>query len=302
MTRHIPVLKNEVLEALNLKQGDNVIDATLGDAGHAEAILNAIAPNGKLLGIDMDPEAILRAKQFLYTFQDRATFVRNNFEQLKEIVDQTGFGPVQAILLDLGWSTPQFEERGRGFSFLRDEPLDMRYGATHQKVSAKDVLNTYSQDVLEKIFKEYGEEKLSNLIAQAIVEFRKDHELSSTGELVEIVLGVYRKKLGTDKEIPWIGGLHPATRIFQAIRIEVNNELEALTSTLPQIVEVLDSGGRAAVISFHSLEDRIVKHYFKSIHGKTVQVITKKPIVCGEEEYEHNPPSRSAKLRVIQKI
>lgn len=302
MIRHIPVLKTEVLAALNLAPGNNVIDATLGDAGHAELMLKAIAPHGKLLGIDADPEAILRAKQFLYTYEKQTVFVRDNFEHLKEIVEKESFGPVNALLIDLGWSTPQFEERGRGFSFQKNEPLDMRYGSTHQELSAKQVINTYSEADLIHILKEYGEEKLAKEIAHAIAEKRKEHAIETTGQLVEIVLDTYRKKLKTDKEIPWIGGLHPATKVFQAIRIEVNQELEVIKKVLPQIIDVLAPGGRAAIITFHSLEDRLVKHFFKSLDKKTINILTKKPIVCGKEEYDTNPPSRSAKLRVIEKI
>lgn len=302
MIRHIPVLKVEVIEALNLSAGMNVIDGTLGDAGHAEEILKAISPNGMLIGIDLDPEAILRAKQFLYSFEPRARFVRNSFENLKQIADEEKVVPIHAVLLDLGWSTPQFEERGRGFSFLKDEPLDMRYGGTNQELDAKTVVNAYAEQELAQVFKEFGEEKLNKEIAKAIIEKRKDAPIETTAQLVEIVLEVYRKKLGSKKEIPWIGGLHPATKVFQALRIEVNHELDALKYVLPQIVEVLAPGGRAAIITFHSLEDRIVKHFFKGIQNKTITLITKKPIVCGIEEYETNPPSRSAKLRVIEKL
>lgn len=302
MTRHIPVLKTEVIKALNLSGGKNVVDATLGDAGHAEEILHATAPNGILIGIDLDPEAILRAKNFLYPFQSRTRFVRNNFEHLAEIVKGENVGPIHAVLLDLGWSTPQFEERGRGFSFQKDEPLDMRYGARDQELRAKDVVHEYEERELARIFKEFGEEKLYKELAKAIVEKRKEQKIETTGQLVAIVLEVYRKKLHSKKEIPWIGGLHPATKVFQAIRIEVNHELEALKRVLPQIVDVLAPGGRGAIITFHSLEDRIVKHYFKGIQDKTIKLITKKPIICGEEEYKTNPPSRSAKLRVIEKI
>lgn len=308
MTRHVPVLKAEVLHALNLAPGKNIIDATLGDAGHAEEILKLTSPDGKLLGIDADPEGLLRAKKFLYEVGPRVTFVRDNFSGLKSIVAREQFGPVHGVLLDLGWSTPQFEDRGRGFSFLADEPLDMRYGGKEQltmnneQVTAADVISESLESRLEEIFRVYGEEKLSKEIAQAIVTKRKEKKIETSGELAEIVLQVYREKLKTDKEVPWIGGLHPATKVFQALRIEVNQELEVLKAALPQIVEVLEPGGRAAIISFHSLEDRIVKHFFKSQNTKNITIITKKPIVCSDEEAKDNPPSRSAKLRVIEKV
>ena len=339
--RHTPVLKTEILESLRLKPGDNVIDCTLGDAGHSEAMLEKILPNGKLLGIDLDVEAVLRAKRFLYRFatatagsrlkavKDRAVLVRENFANLKKIVESNNFSPVNAILMDLGWSSPQFAERGRGFSFLTDEALDMRYDApchcesseaipsdgsantgiaaslrllamTNQ--TAADIVNSYNEQELAGIFKNLGEENLSKEIASAIVEFRKEKKIERTGELTEIILQVYRTKLRTDKEIPWIGGLHPATKVYQALRIEVNHELDNLKKALPQAVEVLSVGGRLAVITFHSLEDRIVKQYFKSIEHRQIKLVNKKPITASEAEVQENPRARSAKLRVVEKL
>lgn len=305
--RHTPVLLSEVVDALQLTSGLNVVDCTLGDAGHAEKILEATSPNGKLLGIDADPEAVLRAKQFLYSFEDRVMFARDNFTHLQEITEREKFYPVNAILFDLGWSSPQFEERGRGFSFAKDEPLDMRYEGRIQETNYKiqiqtaaDIVNDLSVVELERIFKEYGEERLSKEIAEAVVEWRKKERIERTGQLVEVVLEVYRQKLKTKKEVPWVGGLHPATKVFQALRIAVNDELGVLERALPQAVNVLESGGRMAVITFHSLEDRIVKHFFKG--EKRIQIITKKPIVCGKEEYTVNPRARSAKLRVAEKL
>lgn len=304
--RHIPVLLDEVVNSLQLKPGMNVVDCTLGDAGHAEKILEATAPNGRLFGIDADPEALLRAKQFLYSFEGRVIYVRDNFAHLQEIVEAEKFGPVEAILLDLGWSSPQFEERGRGFSFAKDEALDMRYsgnsdqGTVNSNRTAADIVNESSSSELERVFRDYGEEKLSREIAGAIVEERNKERIERTGQLVEIILETYRKKLKTKKEMPWIGGLHPATKVFQALRIAVNDELGVIEKVLPQAVNVLESGGRIGVVTFHSLEDRIVKHFFKG--EKQVKIITKKPIVCGESEYDSNPPSRSAKLRVAEKL
>ena len=299
--RHVPVLSQEAIDYLQLKPNQNVIDCTLGDAGHSEAMLEKIAPKGKLLGIDLDAEAVLRSKRFLYSFADRVIIVRDNFANLKTIAEKNDFQKINAILMDLGWSTPQFEERGRGFSFSKDEPLDMRYSTTEQETAA-DIVNNYSENDLAGIFKNFGEEKLNKEIAEAIVDFRKIKKIEKTGELTEIVLQVYRIKLRTDKEIPWIGGLHPATKVFQALRMEVNHELDNLKAVLPQAVELLASGGRLAVITFHSLEDRIVKHYFKSIAGKTVKLVVKKPISATDEEIKLNPRARSAKLRVIEKL
>lgn len=299
--KHVPVLLSETIDSLQLKPGMNVIDCTLGDAGHSEAMLEKIFPNGKLLGIDLDAEAVLRAKRFLYRFEEQAILVRDNFVNVQEITEKNSFKPVNAILMDLGWSTPQFEERGRGFSFLTDEPLDMRYNSSEGQ-TALEVIATYGKEDLHKIFKQLGEEKFSREIAEAITVYRKNKKIETSKELAEIVLQVYREKLHTDKEIPWIGGLHPATKVFQALRIEVNQELEILKKVLPQAIAVLESGGRLAVITFHSLEDRIVKQYFKSISGKQIGLVNKKPIIASDEEIKSNPRARSAKLRVIEKL
>ncbi len=302
--RHVPVLLNEVVEGLDLKSGDRVIDCTLGDAGHAEKILEAINPQGTLLGIDADPEALLRAKQYLYRFGERAQFVRDNFVHLKTIAEKHNFTPVNAILMDLGWSSPQFAERGRGFSFQNDEPLDMRYGGSSAAglQTSAELLATAPREELERIFREYGEEKLSREIAAAIMGSRADAPIERTGQLTEIILETYRKKLHSKKEIPWIGGLHPATKIFQALRIAVNDEFGVLETVLPQAIDILAPGGRLAVITFHSGEDRMVKHFFKKYQGKLLTLITAKPIVPSEQEVEHNPRAGSAKLRIIQKL
>lgn len=306
--RHTPVLLNEVIENLNLKKGAKVIDCTMGDGGHSEAILEKIGLRGKLLGLDADPESILRAKRFLYRFEEQITFVRENFSSLKKTAIENGFVPTDAILFDLGWSTPQFSERSRGFSFDKDEPLNMRYDNKCQVfgnemcIDASHVVNNYSQEDLFWILKNYGEEELSKEIASAIVGERKNGQIKTSKELTEIILKVYRNKLHTDKEIPWIGGIHPATKTFQALRIAVNNELEILKNVLPDAFEILGSGGRLAVISFHSLEDRIVKQFFQSLPYAKAKIITKKPISAGEEEIKNNPRARSAKLRVVEKI
>lgn len=302
--RHVPVLLQEVVESLCLKPNMKIVDCTLGDAGHSDAILEKLGSTGKLLAIDADPEAVLRAKQFLYKYENQVVFVRENFSHLQKIAEDHKFSPVQGILIDLGWSTPQFAERGRGFSFQEDEPLDMRYSGNAEsgKITAAELLEEKSESELEYIFRMFGEENLSKDIARAIVLERKNKKIETTGQFVEIILRVYREKLKSTKEVPWIGGLHPATKVFQALRIAVNEELGVLEEVLPQAIEILHSGGRLAVITFHSLEDRIVKHYFKSQENKSLRIITKKPIVCGKAEYDSNPPSRSAKLRVIEKI
>lgn len=310
MPRHEPVLLQEVLTNLQLKKGAHVIDCTLGDAGHAEKIVEAIGPKGKLLGIDTDPESLLRAKQFLYEHQNQVTFVRDNFENLEKIILEANFGPANAIVMDLGWSSPQFAERGRGFSFGStsadgggaDEPLDMRFNPGADVPTAADIVNTYDWEDLYRIFRRYGEEDLSKEIAEAILAFRKNKKIEKSSELAEVVLQAYRTKLHSDAPVPWIGGLHPATKVFQALRIAVNKELDVLERVLPQAVAALAPGGRLAVISFHSLEDRIVKHFFQAHEGKQFTIITKKPIAASEAEVEHNRRAESAKLRVIEKI
>jgi 16S rRNA (cytosine1402-N4)-methyltransferase len=321
MSRHVPVLLIETIEALNLSPGMNVIDCTLGDGGHAEKIMEAIAPDGKLLGIDADPESLLRAKQNLYEHQDRGIFVRDNFEHLSRIVASEAFSPVNSIVIDLGWSSPQFEDRGRGFSFHHnDERLDMRYdprlSCEHTAVdpptghdgkplygrcTAAELVNVFSEDELTHVFRTYGEELQAERIARAIVTTRKELVLETVDDLVRIILSVYREVLKTDKEIPWVGGNHPATKVFQALRIAVNDELGVIERVLPQAIDTLEKGGRLAVITFHSLEDRLVKHYFKSKDGKEIEIITKKPMVATENELSTNIRARSAKLRVIEK-
>lgn len=299
--KHVPVLLDETISSLQLAPGMRVIDCTLGDAGHSEAMLEKISPNGMLLGVDADPEAVLRAKRFLYRFEDRAVLVRENFVHIASIAVAHNFTEVQGVLMDFGWSTPQFEERGRGFSFLTNEPLDMRYSAGEGQTAA-EIVNTYSEHDLYLIFKMLGEEQLSAEIAAAIVFYRKNKQIETTGELTEIILSQYRKKLKTDKEVPWVGGIHPATKVFQALRIEANQELESIKKVLPEALELLAPHGRLAVITFHSLEDRIVKQYFKSQENKKIRLVNKKPIVAGEEELKNNPRARSAKLRVVEKI
>ncbi|MCX6782100.1 MAG: 16S rRNA (cytosine(1402)-N(4))-methyltransferase RsmH [Candidatus Magasanikbacteria bacterium] len=301
--RHESVLLNEIIELLKPKKGDRVIDCTLGDGGHAEAILNLIGEKGKLLGIDADPESLLRAKRYLYKFGEGAVFARDNFKDLKKIAQANGFEEVDAILMDLGWSSPQFEERGRGFSFEKDEPLDMRFDPNDAKrETAAAILNNSSKPELVKIFKQFGEEKFSDDIASAVVEKRAIEPVLTTKQLVGIILSVYREKLHTDKEVPWTGGSHPATKIFQGLRIAVNQELESLKQALPQAVDLLAIGGRLAVITFHSLEDRIVKQFFAGIAGKQIGLINKKPIGPDQQEIAINRRARSAKVRAVIKL
>ena len=303
--RHVPVLLKEVIETLRPLPGQTFVDCTLGDAGHAEALLEATRPNGTLIGFDADPEAIIRAKRFLDRFGERVVYIRDNFVNMPEALSQRGIKKVHGVLIDLGWSTPQFEERGRGFSFQnKAEPLDMRYsGASeHHRRTAQEVVNESSEEDLTRIFREYGEESLAKEIAHAIIEARAVKRITTVGDVVELVLQAYRTKLHTTKEVPWIGGLHPATKVFQALRIEVNEELTVLKQVIAHALPYLAEGGRLGIISFHSLEDRIVKHVFKDMEHEGYTIVTKKPVECSKEEWEKNPPSRSAKLRVIQKM
>lgn len=299
--RHEPVLLTEVIEQLQLTPGDTVIDCTTGDGGHSEAMLKAIGEKGTLLAIDADPESLLRAKKFLHPWESQVTFHRGNFAQLADIAAEHHVQQVNGILMDYGWSSPQFAERNRGFSFQTDEPLDMRYDAGQDnQVTAKEIVNQYPIDELARIFTEYGEDNQAERIAQAIKEARKNQKIETTGQLVDIILGNYRNEHQMKKNKQWGGGIHPATKIFQALRIEVNKELDVIKQVLPQAIELLAPGGRLAVITFHSLEDRYVKHYFKQ-QRDNVHIITKKPIVPTQQEVTTNSRSRSAKLRVIEK-
>ncbi len=298
---HTPVLVQEAIDSLRLSNGKKVIDGTVGDGGHAVEMAKQIGPEGTLIAIDLDPVALKTVREKLHG-STQLVLVNDNFKNIKNIAVQNNFGAVDAILLDLGWRRTQFEESGLGFSFLRDEPLDMRYGRGEEKnqvLTAADILNNWTERELAELFSEYGEEKLAGQIAKQITHQRKTAEINRSGELAELVLAVYREKLHSKRAVPWIGGLHPATKVFQALRIAVNDELQNLKAVLPEAVELLAPHGRLAIISFHSLEDRIVKNYFK--YNKQIKLITKKAIQAGEAEVAANPPSRSAKLRVVEK-
>ncbi len=274
---HIPVLKKEVLQYLDPKPNENFIDCTLGQGGHAIGILERNKPNGKVLGIELDKDIF---DKLSLSKIDRLILVSDSYVNLKEIVKKSKFTPINGILFDLGMSSWHLEESGRGFTFLKDEPLDMRYNLDND-LSAGKILNNYSQKEIEKIFKQYGEERFAKRLARRIVEQRP---IKSTFQLAEII----RKSK-----------IYSPNRIFQALRIAVNNELENLKKGLIQAVEVLKPGGRIVVISFHSLEDRIVKNFFKD---SNLKVLTKKPVISSPEEIKINPRSRSAKLRAAVRI
>ena len=288
---HIPVLTKELVDLLKPRPGRNFIDCTVGSGGHTKAILEKTALRGKVLAIDQDAESIKTAKKVLRKSHNRVTFVQGNFADLLEIVEQEKFQKVRGIIFDLGYSSDQLEERGRGLSFQKTEPLDMRYNTQIQKTAAK-IVNYASRQELERILKEYGEEKFAKQIAAHIILKRRDKQIGTTTELVHIIEEAVPASYKRER-------IHVATRTFQALRIAVNRELENLKSALPQALESIEPGGRIGVSSFHSLEDRIVKRFFKDTEN--VEIITKKPITPSEEEIHKNPRSRSAKLRVAGK-
>ncbi|MGI6335064.1 MAG: 16S rRNA (cytosine(1402)-N(4))-methyltransferase RsmH [Minisyncoccales bacterium] len=272
---HIPVLLNEIIE--QIESNKNYVDCTLGFGGHSKEILKKNGPNGKVLGIEIDKEI------FEKTIKDeRLIAVNDSYVNLEKIVEKHNFKDISGILLDAGMSSYHIDLSGRGFSFNKDEPLLMNYGSG---ISAEEIINEYSEDEIERILREYGEEKFSKKIAKKIVEERKRKRIKSTLQLVEIV----RKIVPRSK-------INPATRTFQAIRIETNKELENLESVLPQALKLLNRSGKLFIISFHSLEDRIVKNFIKNN-----QLELNKPITPSEQEIKSNPRSRSAKLRIILK-
>lgn len=287
---HIPVLQKEVIEYLNPKPNENFIDGTIGEGGHTFAMLERNKPKGKVLGIEIDEELFKKIK-IKNQFKERVILVNDSYVNLKEIVKKYNFKPVQGILLDLGASSWHLEKSGRGFSFRKDEPLDMRYSFKNQ-LTAKEVINRWPEKIINEVLKEYGEEQFSKRIAKEIIKEREKKSIESTFQLIEII----------KKATPyWYHHrkIHPATKTFQALRILVNNELSNLENVLPQTLEVLEKGGRIAIISFHSLEDRLVKNFFRESQKKGILYsLFKKPIRPSEEEIEFNPRSRSAKLRV----
>jgi len=288
---HIPVLTKEVLQYLDPKENENFIDCTVGQGGHTKLILEKNAPDGKVLGIDLDPDQINNCKSIIK--DSRLILVNDSYANIKEIVDVTKLGEVNGVLLDLGMSSWQLEGTNKGFSFQKDEELDMRYNQA-QTLTAKIIVNEYSKEEIEKILEEYGEEKFAKQIARKITEERQVKKIESTLQLVEII----KRAMPTKFQY---GKIHCATRTFQALRIAVNDELNNLEKVLPIIISVLSSGGRAVIISFHSLEDRIVKNFLKNKEG-VIKILTKKPIIAEDGEVKMNPRSRSAKLRAFIKI
>ena len=305
--KHKPVLLEETIEGLNIKPNGIYVDGTLGGAGHSKQILKKLSPKGLLIGIDRDEEALKAAKENLKDFQN-VKYVHGNHDEIEEILENLGIEKVDGILLDLGVSSYQLDERERGFSYLGNNELDMRMDKS-QKLTAKDVVNTYSEEKLANIIYEYGEERFSRQIAKNVCEYRKNKEIETTEELVQIIeksMPAFAKKDG-----------HPAKRTFQAIRIEVNDEIKPLYNTIKDCIDCLKPQGRLCVITFHSLEDRAVKNAMLDAKGKCTcpsdlpycvcgaetlgNIITRKPIVASKEEQEENSRSKSAKLRIFEK-
>ena len=304
---HKPVLLNECIEGLNIKSDGIYVDGTLGGAGHSNEIVKKLSNNGMLIGIDRDTEALRAAKERLKEYSN-VKYVHGNHDDIKNILDDLNISKVDGILLDLGVSSYQLDERSRGFSYIGNAKLDMRMNQ-EQELTAEIVVNDYEEEELFKIISKYGEERFAKVIARNICKKRKEKRIQTTEELVDIIKNSIPKSKQNDG--------HPAKRTFQAIRIEVNNEIKPLMDTIKNSIDVLNTNGRLAVITFHSLEDRAVKEAFVEAEGRCTcpkdlpycvcnyvslgKIITKKPIIPTKEEQENNSRSKSAKLRIFEK-
>lgn len=302
---HIPVIATETIENLNIKSDGVYLDLTLGKGGHSKMILERLSDEGTLIALDQDKEAIEAAKENLKDFSN-VIFVNSNFEKIDEVLRDLGFDYIDGALMDIGVSSYQIDNADRGFSYMKDGPLDMRMNQENE-LTAEIIVNEYSQDELEKIFFEYGEEKFSRLIAKNIIKAREDYRIDTTFKLKDIV----NKSIKSNEA-------HPEKRVFQALRIEVNRELDVLKDTIDKVVDHLNKDGRLAIITFHSLEDRIVKNKFKDLatdcicppefpvcvcnHKAKVKIITRKPITASKKELKENSRAKPAKLRVCQRI
>lgn len=317
---HVPVLLKEIIEYLKPQPNQNFIDLTAGGGGHAAAILEKTGPEGLLIAVDWDKKALEIAVKNLSRFKERLFTFQDNFKNINKIKNERfSHLSIHGVLLDLGLSSLALGDRGRGFSFQDDGELDMRFSPDAGGITAADILNTYSFEKLSQIFREYGEDRFYKLIAAKVIQSRANQKYTKTKQLVSAVLQAYKEKLKSDKEVPYLkSGLHPATKIFQALRIAVNDELGNLKVVLPETLSLLEKNGRLAVISFHSLEDRIVKNFMRQEsrdclcpsarpvcqchHQKTLKILTKKPVIPSFEEIKENPRSRSAKMRVAEKL
>lgn len=288
MVKHIPVLQKEVIEILAPKANKNFIDATLGYGGHASLILENTAPSGKLLAIEQDEETLIEAKSNLQKYADRVIFFNNNFTDLGLLLRKWKVEKISGILIDLGPNTKQLKSEERGLSFSSNAELDMRLDKTRQKIKAKDILNKYSETDITRIL-QAGEEKFAKPIARKIIHCRRNHPIERVNDLLEII------KTATPPNYRYQQKTHFATATFRALRIAVNDELNNLKNVLPQAVKAVSPGGRIVVISFHSLEDRIVKNFFREC--AEIEILNSKPIIATDEEIAKNPSARSAKMR-----
>lgn len=309
--KHTSVLLEETIEYLNIRPDGVYVDGTLGGGGHAFHVCERLGEKGRFVGIDQDEDAIAAAGKRLEPFGDKVTIIRSNYEQMKEALKSTGITKVDGIVLDLGVSSYQLDDPERGFTYRTpDAPLDMRMDR-RQKLTARDVVNEYSETELFHIIRDYGEDKFAKNIAKHIVRARQDKPIETTGELTEVIKAAIPAKVR-------MNGGHPSKRTYQAIRIELNRELEVLKNSLDDMIELLNPGGRICIITFHSLEDRIVKSSFKKNEDPCTcpsdfpvcvcgavskgKVITRKPVLPTEAEMEENPRSKSAKLRVFERV
>ena len=308
--KHISVLLEETIKELHIKPDGIYVDGTLGGGGHAYEICRRLSEKGRYIGIDQDADAIAAGSQRLEEFKDRVTIVRDNYVHMPQILRELGIAKADGILLDLGVSSFQLDEKERGFTYREDVPLDMRMDQ-RQTLTAREIVNEYSEMELLRIIRDYGEEKFAKNIAKHIVHRRKEKAIETTGELTEIIKNAIPMKVRA------VGG-HPSKRTFQAIRIECNHELDVLRDSLDAMIDLLNPGGRLCVITFHSLEDRIVKRAFKKnenpctcppnfpvcVCGKVSKgrQVTRKPIIPGDEELEQNKRAKSSKLRVFERV
>ena len=307
--KHKSIMLEETIESLHIKPDGIYVDGTLGGAGHSLEIVKRLTGEGRLIGIDQDGDAIEAASAKLEPYKEQVTIVRSNYAQMKQRLDELSIRGVDGILLDLGVSSYQLDNSDRGFTYREDVPLDMRMDQ-RQTRTARDIVNQYSEMELYHIIRDYGEEKFAKNIAKHIARYREEKSIETTGQLTEII------KAAIPKKVRMSGG-HPAKKTFQAIRIELNQELDVLKDSLETMIDLLNDGGRLCVITFHSLEDRIVKNIFRTCQSPCIcppefpvcvcgrvskgQVITRKPIVPSEEEQNENPRSKSAKLRVFER-
>lgn len=294
---HQSVLLQESINGLDIKKGDVFVDGTLGNGGHTEEVLKRFGKDVKIFAFDLDEEAIERSKKRLSVYEGDISYINANFKDAKDILNNLGVLSANKVLLDIGISSNQIEESGRGFSFNKSEKLQMTFSKDKKgSFDAYDMVNFWDEDILRTIIRQYGEERFAGKIASNIVKTRKLSEIKTTDDLVNIILA-------STPKFYHHGKIHPATKTFQALRIAVNDELTNLTEGLASIFNFLSEGGKMAVISFHSLEDRIVKRYFKSLdEASLAKKVTKKPITAKEDELNLNKRSRSAKLRILEKL